>query len=85
MVRHPITYIMNGSSHFTPFTLDPYYPFYIHPSNNPKSQMVTVPFSGFGFVLRRNSMLDSLSAKNKLGILNGRNPKPTPDSPYSLC
>lgn len=54
------------SEGFTPFTLDPSHPFYVHPSDNPGSKLVHVPFNGHGFVLWRSSMLSSLSAKNKL-------------------
>ncbi|XP_019248797.1 PREDICTED: uncharacterized protein LOC109228070 [Nicotiana attenuata] len=70
------------SNGFVPFSLDPSHPFYIHPSDNPGSQLVSVPFSGCGFVLWRNSMLTSLSAKNKLSLLDGRVNQPTPESPY---
>ncbi|XP_033513338.2 uncharacterized protein [Nicotiana tomentosiformis] len=48
----------------------------------PGSQLVAVPFNGCGFVLWRSSMLTSLSAKNKLGLLDGRVPQPSPDCPY---
>ncbi|XP_070054997.1 uncharacterized protein [Nicotiana tomentosiformis] len=73
------------SNGFASFSLDPSHPFYIHPSNNPGSQLVSVPFSGCGFMLWRNSMLNSLSAKNKLSLLDGRVNQPTPDSPYYPC
>lgn len=72
----------DNASGFFSFTLDPSHPFYIHPYDNPGSQLVAVPFSGCSFVLWRSSMLTSLSAKNKLGVLDGRYPQPTPDSPY---
>lgn len=41
-----------------------------------------VPFDGHGFVLWRSSMLTSLSAKNKLGLLDSRINQPITDSPY---
>ncbi|XP_070045952.1 uncharacterized protein [Nicotiana tomentosiformis] len=72
------------SNIFASFSLDPSHPFYIHPSDNPGSQLVSVPFSGCGFVLWHNNMLTSLSAKNKLSLLDGRVNQPTPDSPYYL-
>lgn len=62
------------SEGFTPFTLDPSHPFYIHPSDNPGSQLVVSPFSGTGIVTWRSSMLTSLSTKNKLGVIDGRVP-----------
>ncbi|XP_070055067.1 uncharacterized protein [Nicotiana tomentosiformis] len=70
------------SEGFTPFTIDPSHPLYVHLSDSPGSQLVSVPFSGCGFVLWISSMLTSLSAKNKLGFLDGRVPQPSPDSPY---
>ncbi|XP_070002102.1 uncharacterized protein [Nicotiana sylvestris] len=70
------------SNGFVPFSLDLSHPFYIHPSDNPGSQLVSVPFNGCGFVLWRNSMLTSLSAKNKHNLLDDRVNKPTPESPY---
>ncbi|XP_019224240.1 PREDICTED: uncharacterized protein LOC109205926 [Nicotiana attenuata] len=72
------------SNGFASFSLDLSHPFYIHPSDNPGSQLVSDPFS-CGFVLWRNSMLLSLSAKNKLSLLDGRVNQPTPDSPYYPC
>ncbi|XP_070056862.1 uncharacterized protein [Nicotiana tomentosiformis] len=44
--------------------------------------IVSPPFDGTGFVAWRKSMLVSLSAKNKLGLINGCHDKPTEDSPY---
>lgn len=70
------------SEGFTPFIIDPSHPLYVHPSDSPGSQLVSAPFNGCGFVPWRSSMLTSLSAKNKLGLLDGRVPQPTPDSPY---
>lgn len=56
----------NQSDGFTIFTLDPSYPLYIHPSDNPGTRLVSPPFDGTGFVARRKSMLVSLFTKNKL-------------------
>ncbi|XP_060182179.1 uncharacterized protein LOC132611828 [Lycium barbarum] len=67
---------------FSPFSLDPSHTFHIHPSDNPGSQLVAMPFSGTGFVLWRSSMVTSLSAKNKLSLLDGRTPQPPSESPY---
>ncbi|XP_075095334.1 uncharacterized protein LOC142173611 [Nicotiana tabacum] len=67
---------------FIPFSLDPSHPLYIHPSDNPGSQLVSVPFNESGFVLWRSSMVTSLSAKNKLGLVDGRVSRPIQDSPY---
>ncbi|XP_075101950.1 uncharacterized protein LOC142177367 [Nicotiana tabacum] len=71
-----------SSDGFNEFTLDPSYPLYIHPSDSPGIQLVTVPFNGTGFVIWRSSMLTSLSAKNKLGLITGKIAQPLSDSPY---
>ncbi|XP_070022765.1 uncharacterized protein [Nicotiana sylvestris] len=72
----------SNSGGFVTFTLDPSHPLYVRPSDSPGIQLVSIPFNGTGFVLWRNSMLTSISAKNKLGILDGRVAQPTPNSPY---
>ncbi|KAH0689759.1 hypothetical protein KY290_017954 [Solanum tuberosum] len=43
-------------------------PFYVHPSDNPGSLIVPVPFDGMGYRSWRRSILRSLSVKNKLGF-----------------
>lgn len=53
------------NSGFDEFTLDSSHPYYIHPSENPSSQPVPIVFNGNGFAIWRNSMITSLSAKNK--------------------
>ncbi|XP_075095099.1 uncharacterized protein LOC142173413 [Nicotiana tabacum] len=67
---------------FVEFTLDSTHPFYVHPSDSPGSQLVAIPFNGTSFVHWQNSMLTSLSAKNKLGLVTGKVPQPPPNSPY---
>nr|XP_009767377.1 PREDICTED: uncharacterized protein LOC104218550 [Nicotiana sylvestris] len=67
---------------FIPFTLNPSHPLYVLPSDSPGSQLVHVPFDGHGFVLWRSNMLTSLSAKSKLGLLDGKINQPSTDSPY---
>ncbi|XP_070003409.1 uncharacterized protein LOC142165731 [Nicotiana tabacum] len=67
---------------FTPFTLDPSHPFYVYPPDNPRSQLLPVPFNGHGFVLWKSSMLTSLYAKNKLGMLDGRIAQLLANSPF---
>ncbi|XP_009591430.1 uncharacterized protein LOC107784397 [Nicotiana tabacum] len=67
---------------FVEFSLDSAHPFYVHSSDSPSSQLVAIPFNGTGFVHRRSSMLTSLSAKNKLGLVTGKVPQPSPNSPY---
>ncbi|XP_059315505.1 uncharacterized protein LOC132066147 [Lycium ferocissimum] len=67
---------------FSHFTIDPSHTYYVHPSDNPGSQLVYVPFNGSGFVIWRSSILTCLSAKNKLGVIDSKLTIPTPDSPY---
>lgn len=62
--------------------MEPNHPFYIHPSDSLGFQLVFVPFTGIDFVIWRNGMITSLSAKNKLGLVNGKIAKPDPNSPY---
>ncbi|KAF3641813.1 Polyadenylate-binding protein 2 [Capsicum annuum] len=67
---------------FMPFSIDPSHPFYIHPSDNRNTSLVSPPFDGNGFVIWRRSMLVAFFAKNKLGVITGPNPQPSEDSPY---
>lgn len=66
---------------FEEFTLDPSYPYYVHPSENPSSQLVPVVFNGSGYAIWRNSMITSLSTKNKLGMVNGKFPRHDSNNP----
>lgn len=59
---------------------DPSNPYYVHPSDANSSQLVSLKFSGTGFSNWKRSMLLSLSAKNKLGFLDGSIAKPIGDS-----
>lgn len=47
--------------------------------------LVSVPFNGTGFVSWKTSMLIALSAKNKIGFVNGCVEKPSKDSPDLRC
>ncbi|XP_074328113.1 uncharacterized protein LOC141666025 [Apium graveolens] len=48
----------------------------IHPSDASTTQLVSTKFSGVGFHNWKCSMMLSLSAKNKLGFVNGTIPEP---------
>ncbi|XP_047265098.1 uncharacterized protein LOC124897019 [Capsicum annuum] len=52
--------------------------FYMHPSDNPGAVLVTTPFDGVGYGSLKRGVLTALSAKNKIGFVNGecRNPDP---------
>ncbi|XP_021758517.1 uncharacterized protein LOC110723469 [Chenopodium quinoa] len=60
---------------------DPTLPFYLHPSDNPGMKLVSEKFDGNAYGDWKRSMLISLSAKNKLGFVDGSIIKPAPDSP----
>ncbi|KAF3625553.1 Calcium-binding protein PBP1 [Capsicum annuum] len=66
---------------FEEFTLDPSHPYYRHPSENSSSQLVFVIFNGKGYAIWRNGMITSLSVKNKLGMVQGKFPRPEPNNP----
>lgn len=55
--------------------------YYIHPSNSNSSQLASVKFNGIGFTNWKRAVTLSLSAKNKLGFVNGSLAKPAVDSP----
>ncbi|XP_019225287.1 PREDICTED: uncharacterized protein LOC109206880 [Nicotiana attenuata] len=55
---------------------------YLSPLDNPGTNLVSTLFDGTGYADWRKSMLISLSAKNKLGLINVRLLKPRDDSPY---
>ncbi|XP_074356427.1 uncharacterized protein LOC141696140 [Apium graveolens] len=50
---------------------DPSSIYYIHPSDSCTNQLVSVKFNGEGFNNWKRSMMLTLSAKNKLGFVNG--------------
>lgn len=54
---------------------DPSHPLYLHPSDTPGTLLVSVPFSRIGYEEQREGMIISLSAKNKLQLINGSLPK----------
>lgn len=55
---------------------DPSSPFYIHPSDASSTQLVLNKFNGIGFNNWKRSMMLTLSAKNKLGFVDGSIKKP---------
>lgn len=55
---------------------DPSSVFYIHPSDASTTQLVSIKFSGIGFHNWKRSMMLTLSAKNKLGFVDGTIPIP---------
>lgn len=73
---------LTNNGGFEELTLDPSHPYYIHPSESPSFQLVHVIFNDNGFAIWRNSIITSPSAKNKLGMVNGRFPRPDSNNPY---
>ncbi|XP_074293703.1 uncharacterized protein LOC141620837 [Silene latifolia] len=57
-------------------TIDVNDPHYIHLSDAPGGKFVANVFEGTGYGEWRRSMLIALSAKNKLGFIDGSIPKP---------
>ncbi|XP_056692153.1 uncharacterized protein [Spinacia oleracea] len=50
---------------------DPASPFYLHPTDNTASQLVSIKFKGEGYGDWKRSMMISMSSKNKLGFVSG--------------
>lgn len=72
---HPST-----STTFNP-SIDSSHPLYLHPSDTPGTVLASVPFAGIGYGEWREGMMISLSAKNKLHLINGTFEKPAANSP----
>ncbi|XP_060210247.1 uncharacterized protein LOC132637121 [Lycium barbarum] len=69
--------------------IDPSNPLYIHSSDSPGMSLVNFIFDGRGFQGWRKTILIALSAKNKLGFINGTCKMPNVDAPdyqaWSRC
>ncbi|XP_075101935.1 uncharacterized protein LOC142177358 [Nicotiana tabacum] len=65
----------------TTSVLDPFHPLYLYPSDTPGTMLVSVLFVGTGFGDRKEGMLISLSAKNKVQLIDGSLIEPTTNSP----
>lgn len=50
---------------------NPISPYYVLPSDNPSMKLVSTQFNGTGYNDRKRSMILSLSAKNKIGFIDG--------------
>lgn len=60
----------------TRLTLDQDNPFYLHSSDNPGMKLISDSFDGTGFSNQKRSMTIALSARNKLGFVDGSIIKP---------
>nr|XP_009775954.1 PREDICTED: uncharacterized protein LOC104225791 [Nicotiana sylvestris] len=65
----------------TDFVLPLSHPFYLHPSDNPGTILVTKQFNGDCFGAWRRGIIIVLGAKKKLGFINGSYVQPSPGSP----
>lgn len=54
---------------------------FLHPSNLPGMNLINITFDRHGYSGWRRSILITLSAKHKLGFINGSCAPPTSDSP----
>lgn len=55
---------------------NPSSPYFLHPSDNPRMKLVSMKFDGGSYSDWKQSMLISLSAKNKVGFVDGTIVKP---------
>lgn len=55
----------------TNITINPNHPYYLNASDSPGMNLVNSSFNGWGFQGWRRSILIALSAKKKLGFING--------------
>ncbi|XP_075077073.1 uncharacterized protein LOC142163828 [Nicotiana tabacum] len=73
------TPIASGSTSQT-ISQDVNHPYFLHSFDAPGFSLVTTPFDGRGFAGWRRSILIVLSAKNKIGFINGVCEEPKPDA-----
>nr|XP_009763850.1 PREDICTED: uncharacterized protein LOC104215692 [Nicotiana sylvestris] len=69
----------DGGSSTSP-TIDASHPYFLHPSDSPGMTLVSSVFDGRGYGGWRRSLLIALSAKNKLGFIDGSCSAPASDS-----
>ncbi|XP_070015792.1 uncharacterized protein [Nicotiana sylvestris] len=62
--------------------IDHLHPYYLHASDSPGMAFLFSTFDGTGYGSWRKSVLVSLSAKNKLGFIDGTLPKPKENSTF---
>lgn len=65
--------------------IDHLHPYYLHASDSPGMALVFSAFDGTGYGSWRKSILVSLSAKNKLGFIDGTLVKPKENSEFLIC
>jgi len=58
------------------FVIEPYSPYYLHPSEGPGALITAVVFDGKNYDLWEKAVWTALKAKNKLGFIDGSLTKP---------
>lgn len=58
------------------FMIEPYSPYFLHPSEGPEIIIMTVIFDGKNYELWERAVTIALKAKNKLGFINGTLERP---------
>ncbi|KAL4573125.1 hypothetical protein LXL04_019920 [Taraxacum kok-saghyz] len=72
--------VINDSSPPSSSSIDISNPYYLGSSDNPGTVLVSNVFSGTGFSAWKRSMIIALSAKNKIGFVDGTVSQPAADS-----
>ncbi|XP_059310192.1 uncharacterized protein LOC132061378 [Lycium ferocissimum] len=70
-----------GNSSSSSAVMDSSSPYYLHPSDSPGMNLVNFIFNGTGFAAWRRSIINSLSAKNKMSFIDGSAEIPSADTP----
>ena len=70
-----------------PLNQDPNSPYYIHPFDSNSAQLVSFKFNGEGYTSWKRAMLLTLSAKNKVGFVDGGHKSPVDElsAEYKAC
>ncbi|XP_015166024.1 uncharacterized protein [Solanum tuberosum] len=73
--------VTSSSNAVTAISLDNSSLYFLHPSDSPGMNLINFVFDGHGYGGWRRSILIALSAKHKLGFIDGSYAPPTSDSP----
>lgn len=77
----------NDLGHTDPISAmaDPMSPYFLTHADNPGMILVSQPLNGDNYIAWSRSMMIALSAKNKLGFVNGSLPRPNESNPNLLA
>lgn len=70
-----------SKSSISTMSIDVNHPYYLHPSDNPRMQLISVLLNEHNYNQWSRSMEIVLSSKLKLGFVDGTYPKPTGNAP----